>query len=537
MYAFIDRTPQSRNHQHQQTLTKMEKKTYDSICTHRLSKELIEYSSELQKSLLESYNFQDRIDRFQTTQTKPDPLCIHTLPDVLIAESTEQPIRIPNSFDLPDKVIACIYHRYATSLQTRCVEPRLVGPPDNRTGFICVDNNRMGSGNCKAAVFDSSRHDSYIRQLKEQYHCEVEIPLRSQANDLCSSLGNWMSRQEDLTSEINLLVLKVEMNQKDMYILNELLINTQIMSKVTQIDLRIYLDPRKAVAMDYIERLLIFRKLYNLGFRIFFHTRELDCLPPKTVSDQFLTCYSIFFIQPSKELPNLVQIPDDNTLQSMSKLERLLAYDKYFSSLQTICQQNIRLGDILDGGWNLCHDTRFRPRKPCLIYSIGIAGDWTFDDESSAIYGCKVFSFDPSIGQKDHQHSERVWFYNIGIGDKDHTDKHNWKIRKLGSIMNMLNHSNSIIDIFKMDIEGNEWPVLKQMLETGALKRIRQLYLEIHAAMHVDRMIIMREFFKHGFKIFWTHQNQNTLQMDLRPLQQGFTSEGFEVYFVNTQFS
>ena len=465
-----------------------------------------------------------------------DPLCIHTLPKELIAYSPDVPIQIPDSFNLPDRVIACLYHRYVTSIQTHCIEPRLVGPPDNHSGFVCLDNNKLRGGKCKSVLFDNSLHETYISQLKKQFPCEVEIPLNSLKPDLYSSLGSWMSWQGDMMPEINLLVLKVEMDNKDIYVVNELLLNTRIMNKVSQISLRMHLDPERALTINYKERLLILRTLYNLGFRIYFFTRELDCLPPISVGYQFLTCYSIYFMRTSKILPSLIQIPNTNVLQNMSSLERLVLYDNYFSSLQTVCQQNIRIGDILDGGWNLCHDAKFRPRRPCLIYSIGIDNDWTFDEKSSSIYGCNVFSFDPSIGMKDHRHSERVWFYDLGIGDRDYVNKKNWKIRKLDSIMRMLNHSNSNIDIFKMDIEGAEWPVLRQMLASGVLKRVRQLYLEIHAAMHVERMAIMRELFKHGFRIFWTHQNPHSLQMDLKPLRDGFTSEGFEVYFINMQF-
>ena len=35
------------------------------------------------------------------------------------------------------------------------------------------------------------------------------------------------------------------------------------------------------------------------------------------------------------------------------------------------CKEIIRLGNIKDGGWEVCNDIRFRPRHPCLVYSFG----------------------------------------------------------------------------------------------------------------------------------------------------------------------
>ena len=51
----------------------------------------------------------------------------------------------------------------------------------------------------------------------------------------------------------------------------------------------------------------------------------------------------------------------------------------------------------------------------------------------------------------------------------------------LDSIIEMLNHNNKVIDILKMDVEGAEWKAFQQMLASGVLKRVRQLYIETHS--------------------------------------------------------
>jgi len=41
-------------------------------------------------------------------------------------------------------------------------------------------------------------------------------------------------------------------------------------------------------------------------------------------------------------------------------------------------------------------------------------------------------------------------------------------------------HGEKAIDILKIDVEGAEWNVILQLIQSGMLKRVRQLALEIH---------------------------------------------------------
>jgi hypothetical protein len=64
-------------------------------------------------------------------------------------------------------------------------------------------------------------------------------------------------------------------------------------------------------------------------------------------------------------------------------------------------------------------------------------------------HGCHVFSYDPTIGQPDHDHSDRVKFFNIGLSSFDQegdgkvskdAQRTQWKTRTLASIINELGH-------------------------------------------------------------------------------------------------
>jgi len=146
------------------------------------------------------------------------------------------------------------------------------------------------------------------------------------------------------------------------------------------------------------------------------------------------------------------------------------------------CSHSRRFGKRTDGGWELCMAGPYAPKKgSCLIYSVGIRNDWSFDDAISTEYGCNVMAFDPSIGQDDHKHSDRVWFYNIGLDGKD-SEKNNlgWKMRTLGSLFKQLNHVNKTIDMVKFDVEFCEWSSIAAMLKENVLTHVKQIAFEIH---------------------------------------------------------
>lgn len=136
----------------------------------------------------------------------------------------------------------------------------------------------------------------------------------------------------------------------------------------------------------------------------------------------------------------------------------------------------------LDGQKTICIDPIITPRGyECLIYSFGINNEWSFD-ENMERYGCEVYSFDPSMGAEDHDHSAKIHFYSWGLGNRDEITDNDWKVFSLSSIYKNLTakHGAKIIDYLKIDIEFAEWDVLPQIMESGMLAKVRQLGVEIH---------------------------------------------------------
>ena len=78
-----------------------------------------------------------------------------------------------------------------------------------------------------------------------------------------------------------------------------------------------------------------------------------------------------------------------------------------------------RIGRNGDGGWDVCLGGPFKPQAPCYSYSFGVGNIWEFDEQTASQFGCEVKTFDPTMGMKDHRHSDGVRFYNLGISGTD----------------------------------------------------------------------------------------------------------------------
>ena len=446
---------------------------------------------------------------------RPNPLyfyghdlnCINTLPNEIVDQSDDMPIKIPESLALPSKVLSCLYHRYVTTIQTTCTEPKAFGIADRNGGYICVDNDLMQKGRCKVIIFGPDFNKDYTKQIKDQYNCSVHVPYNGTLNKtptpissgFLDSLRIWMTSQTNLTTPGNLLVLTVGMSDIDISAVDLLLHDSHLMSRLMQITLKIYYDPRKASDAGYRKRLVLLKNIYKLGFRIFLYNRELDCVYSGINRSKFVTCYSLYMIREHRASPKHVTIPPTAEMRNRSTLDLARFYDIYLSSYQMTCRQNIRIGTIPDGGWNICHDIKYRIKRPCLVYSFGIHNDYSFDDEVNKVYGCDVYSFDPSMGCGNHKHANQIWFQNLGIEGRNY-QKGTWQLRTLDNITKSLHHNDRVIDILKMDVEASEWPALDQMFESGVLSRVRQLYVEFHShkAQYLSYFETLRKLYDYG---------------------------------------
>jgi FkbM family methyltransferase len=202
----------------------------------------------------------------------------------------------------------------------------------------------------------------------------------------------------------------------------------------------------------------------------------------------------------------------------------LLGYDVSFRN-QIKCQTE-RHGSSY-GGWSIC------PKgltKEAVVYSFGLGEDISFDLSVIKKYGFKVYGFDPSPKAvkwlKEQQLPREFTLVEIGLAHYDGTAffkppenpehasytmlerpategmKVEVKVNRLKTILGSLGHDR--LDILKMDIEGAEYEVLDDIMESAI--SIDQLLVEFHhgvdniTAAQTKRAI--KNLNQHGYRIF-----------------------------------
>jgi len=179
------------------------------------------------------------------------------------------------------------------------------------------------------------------------------------------------------------------------------------------------------------------------------------------------------------------------------------------------------------GGWTICPTSI---DKNSIIYSFGVGEDISFDLGLIEKYGVQVFAFDPtpkSINWVKTQNTPKEFqLYQYGIADYDGETKFfppdnpnhvsytmlqkdnktmeaiEVKVLKLKTIMQQLQHTT--IDILKMDIEGAEYAVIEDVLNSNI--QISQILIEFHHRFKnigISKTKTAMEILnKHGYKIF-----------------------------------
>ena len=138
-----------------------------------------------------------------------------------------------------------------------------------------------------------------------------------------------------------------------------------------------------------------------------------------------------------------------------------------------------------------------------IVYSFGVGEEISFDLELIRRFGVRVHAFDPTPRSIEWLAKQSLpanfLFHPYGVADFEghakflppinpahvsHTlvqRQTPWSaievpVRRLGSILQELGHGH--IDLLKMDVEGAEYPVLKDLLTSRI--QVRQLLVEFH---------------------------------------------------------
>ncbi|WP_054512715.1 FkbM family methyltransferase [Chryseobacterium sp. ERMR1:04] len=180
--------------------------------------------------------------------------------------------------------------------------------------------------------------------------------------------------------------------------------------------------------------------------------------------------------------------------------------------------------------------------KDSIVYSFGVGEDISFDTEIIDKYNCMVFGFDPTPKSinwvKSNQLSQNFKFFDFGIGDTTKTDffyfpknpdfvsgstveqsninldrKIEVQLKTLNDTMSLLEHKK--VDVLKMDIEGAEYKVLENILNSDI--EIGQILVEFHDRFFPNgkqkTIDILEKLKEHGFLIFGISETYDEISL------------------------
>ena len=128
----------------------------------------------------------------------------------------------------------------------------------------------------------------------------------------------------------------------------------------------------------------------------------------------------------------------------------------------------------------LCYPHRLarEEKKDCLVYSIGCAGDFHFEDAMSKKYDkeCEIHIFDPANWERANDAEAKNIHYHPWGMLSTYDDKSKsvvWPKGRGGGFktfqesIELLGHQDRTVDIFKIDCEGCEWSTYKDWIGFG----------------------------------------------------------------------
>lgn len=230
----------------------------------------------------------------------------------------------------------------------------------------------------------------------------------------------------------------------------------------------------------------------------------------------------------------------------------------------------------IDGAWFVCMDMNISPMKnQCNVLSFGINTDPSFDLEMSEKFGCNVYSFDPFI-EADYFKSIRnsdtklfnsyvlnagpKWkFYSLGLSGRDNENIesiYKGSFISLENVLKLTGLENKIIDIFKIDIEGDEKTVFEKINVDYACKYFKQFMFETHKnfkffelkkfekcfrMFHRDGRLFKKDFINTPTGTLTEFQNPDGFLLEIKEFKNEVNLAEYlivngEFYFININF-
>lgn len=167
-------------------------------------------------------------------------------------------------------------------------------------------------------------------------------------------------------------------------------------------------------------------------------------------------------------------------------------HDEFWRSIEPSFNCPLRLltryGKTGDGGKWVCGLENLEKirghgeAEPCVVYSFGVNTDSSFEAEVLATTHCAMYAYDmtvKAIAEPLRSSNPRVKFFKSGISAVQKGDT--WP---LDHYLRANGHEKMFIPILKLDVEGAEYQVLKQILNQYPMRLpFGQILVEFHIIM------------------------------------------------------
>lgn len=208
------------------------------------------------------------------------------------------------------------------------------------------------------------------------------------------------------------------------------------------------------------------------------------------------------------------------------------------------CKHKEQVGgqNLEDGVKFICNPKRLitPEKKDCLIYSIGSAGNFVFEDAMYEIHSskCEIHVFDPASkwARKDDPTVKNIHYHAWGFVSDDRVVKSKvWPAGSRGGFktfqetLKELGHEGKTIDLFKMDCEGCEYNTYKDWIGYD----IRQILVEVHGVPTptkgnrwtpdpLDVSVYYGDYLKNGYALYHKHIHGNGIELGYLKLDPEF---------------
>jgi hypothetical protein len=184
----------------------------------------------------------------------------------------------------------------------------------------------------------------------------------------------------------------------------------------------------------------------------------------------------------------------------------------------------------------VCGIEQLQTEEKCVVYSVGGNNQWQFELDILEKTPCEVHTFDctGNITRFRKPAHPRLSFHHICLGaehvpyDQDHKCKGGicGDILTLYQIQIMLGHKR--IDLFKIDIEGYEWPLFESWPELSDTNQAADMVLPMQVLVEVHYQTQMRDLWPPGQNL---RRKSFKSAEDMVKLQEHLLKAGYAVAF------